>query len=381
MSRTYVGPFGRILPLPEGKQPERQQLPDDETRTSMATYQLPPPDRLQFGTDTSTGFTEPVRYNAISQSTLSRLPTKPAYAEPAQQARPIPHEQLPSVSQLLTSSTQTTVSQLPFPAQRGQNTSHGSLDYALEHQGPTSNQDARPLSFPYQSTTYTQPASFSAQTPPRCTVSPAGEAYHISTSAPQHIHPPYMHHHQGQSLSSYPPSFEASQQVSYAPQHQQVPLPSFSYHPHNTLPHNPQTQHTMLLSTSYTQHELAVSNSAQNYPDQPSKDGAPANSVVSLEQSPPDNANNIKPLPRVVGETDVPGEGPSWVYEDGSTCKKVIDGEEVNAQWGVTKAGKPRKRLAIACTTCREKKIKCDPAEPKCVQCEKFGRECRFTTA
>ena len=92
-------------------------------------------------------------------------------------------------------------------------------------------------------------------------------------------------------------------------------------------------------------------------------------------------SNTVKPLPRVVGEQIIPGEGPCWVYKDGSTCKKVIDGEAVNAQWGVTKAGKPRKRLAIACTTCREKKIKCDPGEPKCVQCEKFGRECKFTTA
>jgi len=94
-----------------------------------------------------------------------------------------------------------------------------------------------------------------------------------------------------------------------------------------------------------------------------------------------DPANNVKPLPRLVGEQLIPGEGPCWVYEDGSICKKVIDGEPVNAQWGVTKAGRPRKRLAIACTTCREKKIKCDPAEPKCVQCAKFGRVCRFTTA
>ena len=103
--------------------------------------------------------------------------------------------------------------------------------------------------------------------------------------------------------------------------------------------------------------------------------------MTGHEQSSRAAGNSVKPMARVVGEADVPGQGPSWVYEDGTTCKKIIDGEEVNAQWGVTKAGKPRKRLAIACTTCREKKIKCDPAEPKCVQCEKFGRECRFTTA
>lgn len=380
MSRTYVGPFGRILPLPEGKEPERQHMPDDETRTSMATYQLPPPDRLQFGSDTSSGFTEPVRYNAISQSSRSRIPGKPAYAEQAQQARPIPHEQLPSVSQLLTPSALTAVSQLPFSSYRGPNSSHGLLDYSLEHQRPFPNQDTRPSNFPYQSTTYSRPASFSAQTPPRGTVRPAGETYNISTSALQHFHPPYVHH-QGQSLSSYPPSFEASQQQSYAPQHQQVPLQSFSHHTQNVLQYNTQTQQPVPLSVSQTQHEAAVSNSTQNYPDQSSKHEAPANPVMSHEQSPSHRANSIKPLPRVVGESDVPGEGPSWIYEDGSTCKKVIDGEEVNAQWGVTKAGKPRKRLAIACTTCREKKIKCDPAEPKCVQCEKFGRECRFTTA
>lgn len=104
-------------------------------------------------------------------------------------------------------------------------------------------------------------------------------------------------------------------------------------------------------------------------------------SVSGLDLSRRTGTNTVKPLPRVVGEQIIPGEGPCWVYKDGSTCKKVIDGEAVNAQWGITKAGKPRKRLAIACTTCREKKIKCDPGDPKCVQCEKFGRECRFTTA
>lgn len=65
-------------------------------------------------------------------------------------------------------------------------------------------------------------------------------------------------------------------------------------------------------------------------------------------------------LPRFVKQQEVPGEGMCYFYDDGSHCKNVIDGEAVNAHWGVTKAGKPRKRLAIACITCREKKIKCD---------------------
>lgn len=86
-------------------------------------------------------------------------------------------------------------------------------------------------------------------------------------------------------------------------------------------------------------------------------------------------------LPRFVRQAEVPGEGMCYFYDDGTHCKTHIDGEPVNAHWGVTKAGKPRKRLAIACITCREKKIKCDPDYPKCVQCEKFGRQCKFKNA
>ncbi|ORY71619.1 uncharacterized protein BCR38DRAFT_331693 [Pseudomassariella vexata] len=86
-------------------------------------------------------------------------------------------------------------------------------------------------------------------------------------------------------------------------------------------------------------------------------------------------------LPRFVRQAEVQGEGLCYFYDDGSHCKTVIDGEQVNAHWGVTKAGKPRKRLAIACLTCREKKIKCDPDFPRCVQCEKFGRVCKFKNA
>ena len=94
-----------------------------------------------------------------------------------------------------------------------------------------------------------------------------------------------------------------------------------------------------------------------------------------------ESQSSSKPVVKLIGEQLFPGEGLCYVYDDGTHVKKVIDGEHVNAQWGVTKAGKPRKRLAIACLTCREKKIKCDPDEPKCVQCDKSGRECRFQTA
>lgn len=144
---------------------------------------------------------------------------------------------------------------------------------------------------------------------------------------------------------------------------------------------------------------------------------------------------NSKPLPRLIGERDVPGEGPTLFYEDGTTCKKAL----INAHWSVKEALAPHKRLAmgcphcqnrkiicdlgkpkcgncsrirrdcwlpttgprnlgdgsvklteemeqsrrlvVACTICREKKTKCDPAEPKCIQCAKYGRDCRWPTS
>lgn len=86
-------------------------------------------------------------------------------------------------------------------------------------------------------------------------------------------------------------------------------------------------------------------------------------------------------LPRFVRAAEVPGAGLCYLYDDGSYCKAMINGETVNAHLGVTKAGKPRKRLAMACTTCREKKIKCDLGFPQCAQCEKVGRICKLKDA
>lgn len=80
---------------------------------------------------------------------------------------------------------------------------------------------------------------------------------------------------------------------------------------------------------------------------------------------------------RCIGQRNIQGEGVCYVYEDGTYCRAIIDGEPVNPSWGITKAGKPRKRLAQACLTCREKKIKCEPGFPKCHQCAKSQRVCR----
>jgi hypothetical protein len=48
--------------------------------------------------------------------------------------------------------------------------------------------------------------------------------------------------------------------------------------------------------------------------------------------------------------------------------------------WAVTKAGRPRKRLARACMSCRQKKIRCppNPTRMKCFQCEKTDSLCVY---
>lgn len=107
----------------------------------------------------------------------------------------------------------------------------------------------------------------------------------------------------------------------------------------------------------------------------------PEGATIPKEGMGPKIWTGVDFLPQFIRAADVPGEGLCFFYDDGSHCKATIDGENVNPYWGVTKAGKPRKRLAIACMTCREKKIKCDPEFPRCVQCEKFGRVCRFKNA
>lgn len=84
---------------------------------------------------------------------------------------------------------------------------------------------------------------------------------------------------------------------------------------------------------------------------------------------------------QVVDERYLPGKGVCYIFADNSYCPKLIDGQPVNPDWGLTKAGKARKRLAQACIPCREKKVKCQPNSPKCDQCQKSGRECRFESA
>lgn len=82
-------------------------------------------------------------------------------------------------------------------------------------------------------------------------------------------------------------------------------------------------------------------------------------------------------VPRCVGQERIPGKGLCYIYEDGSFCEAVVRGEAVNPEWGLTRAGRARKRLAKACNSCREKKVKCEPGTSyHCQRCSRKGQDC-----
>jgi hypothetical protein len=103
------------------------------------------------------------------------------------------------------------------------------------------------------------------------------------------------------------------------------------------------------------------------------------NSNASYDRSgnPPFTPTGPEASKKYLGIKDFPGEGTFHVYDGGYRIPTSVDGETVNPQWGLTKANKPRKRLALACLDCREKKIKCEPGASSCLQCEKAKRPCR----
>ena len=341
--RTYIGPFGRILPILPGTEPlasEQQHAPIEGTlQSKMATYQLPPPVALQFGSDPFHGFGENNKRNSPEDHKISPGRQRPSYQDMSRRAY---REQLPSVSQLLTPGSPASVPISPSspqprsePLVSGPNQSSTHRDIFHE---PSSHGGTYQQSGVYPGASVPQPFMESGL---------ATRDSFQNLAPPPQFHAAYVNQYP---LNSLPPG---THQGSYR---------------HDPYVQQPRQLAPMTPSNQYYQPR----NNSYEAPLAPSPDPGP-----SVRNA----ANTVRPLPRLVGEQLIPGEGPCWIYEDGSICKKVIDGEPVNAQWGVTKAGKPRKRLAIACTTCREKKIKCDPAEPKCVQCEKFGRICKFTTA
>ncbi|KAL9129222.1 MAG: hypothetical protein Q9217_002263 [Psora testacea] len=349
-SRTYIGPFGRILPLPEGSEPEPLPRPLDEDRSGV---QLPQP-ALNFGTDTQLGVTDPTKYNKSRVARTSQ-DTRFQYGE---QPRHLARETLPPVRQLLTPGSQPSIPASPYSSQQhspGLPQTQTSL--ASSRHGSIAEQNPDTFHGPHNA--YRQPLN------PGLGLSVPELSQTVNYNSSAHVQQPAAYLPAQQSGIAY---------GSYSQMPSQVP---YQTQPPNVVPNLSMPQYPGYQSEPGAPINLP----GQYHPGVPKIYNFPANSGPSSAQTQQSSPNAAKPAPRMLREDIIPGEGPVWVYEDGTTCPKVIDGEPVNAEWGITKAGKPRKRLAIACTSCRDKKIKCEPAEPKCVQCEKFGRDCKFTTA
>lgn len=191
---------------------------------------------------------------------------------------------------------------------------------------------------------------------------------------------PYRHHEPGPVLTPAPRGGFHEHQIHSDPIHQRHlgSLPSLArLSPHNMgreASVNPPSQVNSPVP-SFPQ-GLFHPHGFRHFDREDGGPESPGGRASAENKSPTSNVRS-----HVVDERYIDGEGLCYIYADGTRCPKIIDGVTVNANWGITKAGKPRKRLAQACLTCREKKIKCQPNLPKCDQCQKSGRECRFESA
>lgn len=238
-------------------------------------------------------------------------------------------ERLPSVSQLLT------------PASQGPS-----------HPGPSAYYDRpdRRVELP----------SPHPRTPSEILSRPATSYFHTETLRDQSNDP--------RSVPTVPHSLNASSDTSHraygssitsAPAPLQLQDPSNQGHPH----HQPVIRTPTTWPASQSPQSVA-----SNVPRDPGT-GTPISKVLEKQVA----------SRKLLGEQSIPGEGRVYVYDDGTKIPTHVDGEPVNGQWGMTKAGKPRKRMPQACIACRQKKIKCDPGENKCAQCEKSGKDCKYT--
>lgn len=158
-----------------------------------------------------------------------------------------------------------------------------------------------------------------------------------------------------------------------------VPQPSMPMSPYAACPDSYPERRRQPSSASYLANSSVASPFTSATPeDMQVKDhGAMYERSSDLGTAPPGAEGQRKYL----GIREFVGEGIYHVYEGGYRIPTHVDGEQVNPQWGLTKANKPRKRLALACLDCREKKIKCEPGADSCLQCEKAKRPCRRTVS
>lgn len=356
LERAYSKLYGRALPLRNDPKSSSCPAAFEDKYQSMASYSLPPPG-TQATTD-SRGFTDPLRWRQRPSPSQGSSNTGQSDASHA--------EMLPSVTQLLRSPYQ------PQPTSTGHSRSAGQSPRSPPRPSMQAQDNSRyqvSRSWTHESGPPTLPPSF-IRHPSESTTSRLGQRQFERAESAQRPH------------TSQPLSDEY-ERVSEADSTQ-------SFHPPQ-LPHA-ETTSVVQFTPSETgtvpahvspipQVELSPKSQSQERSQPPGWRNAKEARLTPTQALTQSREPPSKLQPRVVRDAVVPGGGEVWVYADGSTCPKKIGEEEVIPQWGVTKAGKPRKRLAMACMTCREKKIKCEPESPKCAQCEKSGKECRYEIA
>lgn len=295
------------------------------------TIQLPPPPGFHAGLDPARHqVTEPRMYDSRRRS-----------LHPMEFPKAMNQEQLPPVSQLLTPSSQSSLPPSPFSPRYQLD----SPTYLQPSSGSSWQQDRRAR---LPSLTYSDGIA-----------TPRGAPPHRKQSYPM----PILNTALPLRPTSYPYGGSRKREPDYS-----------AYSPYVQRSNSDPSPYQHVLSAQDTQYE-------QPLPYRMVEPSRQLEVGSTSSRSQREGSGVVQYIPRAIREEVIPGEGLCYVYEDGSHCRKIVDGETVNVNWRLTKAGKPRKRLAVACLTCREKKIKCDPDWPKCLQCEKFGRDCRFQSA
>lgn len=203
------------------------------------------------------------------------------------------------------------------------------------------------------------------------------------SSHPSGPHPPHSVPQQSEPHGQYPPQHDRrldlpilDTQPVARQQPPGPPVPSYTSH-HGDGRDIMDGRYDRPRQTSASSYMTAGAPSP--YTPHASEQATHRSSTASYDRSghPPFTPTGPEASKKYLGIKDFPGEGTFHVYDGGYRIPTSVDGETVNPQWGLTKANKPRKRLALACLDCREKKIKCEPGASSCLQCEKAKRPCR----
>ncbi|RYP24551.1 hypothetical protein DL765_000571 [Monosporascus sp. GIB2] len=301
--------------------------------------------------------------SSYEPSTKAGVPTEPEQAQTQSDVkRSAPRQQLPSLSSLFGPPSQ--IRPLHSPLSDRPSSVTG-LPSPFERPRSASSRSDRPYSNSYF------PNLSPPSTQPRVGYEPKLEHQRPAASSRPHYFPgplspqprdfePASHGFRNESVSSgswLQSSFSEPRRPDYALSSQEPPR---TFRPTSDRPRLPALGNGLSFETGFgprnqSQYHSPMSGQSQRPPGPISVEVAPVKDGLG-----PKIWTGTHFLPRFVRQAEVPGEGLCYFYDDGTHCKAVIDGEPVNAHWGVTKAGKPRKRLAI---------------------CEKFGRVCKFKNA